>query len=405
MFISLSLSHYVGLAFNRQAIFENLSSILIRMGDVEEVTPDQYTGQFHLINSSTSTISSTMISLNFTFDTPTEEIIVVNRGRLFQWFFKQTTRFGSRTLLIGLILACCFLCFLVFIIIRLHCTHRPTIGRKFSRRYNQSNGRTYSQLHHQNKRYSIAPPDGRASKKRVPKFLRYLHTNEAKPSSFRLSTNGGDSYHLISSIQDTKALPYRNSDCVLNEHCCIHSSFSQPTPSSPSTLYQQVNRLMLSGSDPPLPMSTLAQSHIHPTVTLRSLKKKVDNTSAQTYSAVYSCDLAANLDMDQDVLRRRSSMKRRSILKNTHSLFLKSKILFLYIKNPVDCYTLQPNARINNEPILLATADENRVQLSHALVSERKQKKTSPDFPLLFSFSSDGQFSFSTSDSFPWFLS
>lgn len=365
----------VGLVFNRQAIFENHSRALIHMGDVEEVTPDQYTGQFHLIN------SSTIVPMNVTFVTrinpleeesfnPTERIIVVNRGRFLQWFFKQTTRVGSRTLLIGLIIACCFLCFLLFIIIRLHCTHRPTIGRKFSRRYNQSNGRTYSQLHHQNKRYSIAPPDGRASKKRVPKFLRYLHTNEAKPTSFRLSTNGGDSYHLISSIQDTKTLPYRNSDCVLNEHCCIHSSFSQPTPASPSSLYHEVNRLMLSGSDPPLPMSTLAQSHIHPTVTLRSLKKKVDTSSAQTYSAVYSCDLAANLDMEQEVLHRRSSMKRRSILKNTHSSFLQCKTLFLYNKTPVDCYALQPNQRVNNEPILLATADENRIQLSHALVSD-----------------------------------
>ncbi len=352
--------------------------------------PDQYTGQFNLIDS--SMIISTKLTtslMNFTFETSSIPIIdslyhseqmnivspipIPNRGRVFQWFFKQTARFGSRSLLIGLIIATGFLLFLLFIIIRLHCTNRHSESKRLSYKYSQSNGRTYSQL--QNKRYSIAPPDGRDSKKRVPKFLRYLHTNEAKPTSFRLSTNGGDSYHLISSIQDTKLLPYRNSDCVLNEHCCIHPSWSQPTPSSPSTIYHEVNRLMLSGSEPPLPLSNIAKAHYysqHPnaTATLRSLKKEKDNSTAQTYSAVYSCDLASNLDIDQDVLPKRSSMKRRSILKNTHSSLIQAKILFLYVKNLVDCYTLQPNNRTNNEPLLLSTADENRVQLSHALVSQ-----------------------------------
>jgi hypothetical protein len=336
-----------------------------------------------------STISSINSIMNITFESSTIPIIdylynnnehttqknvilaipIRNRGNFFQWFFNQTTRFGTRNLLIGLIIACFILLFLLFIIIRLHCTNRH-IGKN---KFNQTNGRTYSQLHQQSRRYSIAPPDGRDSKKRVPKFLRYLHTNEAKPTSFRLSTNGGDSYHLISSIQDTKSLPYRNSDCVLNEHCCIHSSLSQPVPStSPtSSMYHQVNRLMSSGSDPPLPLPNIIQPHPPSTATLRSLKKEVDNSSAQTYSAVYSCDLAANLDIEQDILQKRSSVKRRSILKNTNSALIQTKILFLYIKNLVDCYALQPNYRTNNEPILLATAEENRIQLSHALVSKR----------------------------------
>jgi hypothetical protein len=330
-----------------------------------------------------SNSTSDIDSINLTFETSTIPILdnlyhnekinpitIHERGVVFQWFLNKITRIGTRNLLIGLIIATCFLLFLLFIIIRLHCTNRHAKRKKFS--HNKSNGRTYSQLHHQSKRYSITPPDGRASKKRVPKFLRYLHTNEAKPTAFRLSTNGGDSYHLISSIQDTKSLPYRNSDCVLNEHCCVHSSLSQPTPSSPPSIYHQVNRLMLSGSDPPLPLSNIAQVHSHPnaTTTLRSLKKEVDNSSAQTYSAVYSCDLADNLDIDQSLLRRRSSIKRRSILKNTHSSLIQTKIIFLYIKNLVDCYALQPSNRTNNEPMLLATADENRIQLSHALVSQ-----------------------------------
>jgi hypothetical protein len=302
------------------------------------------------------------------------------RGAVSQWFLNKITRFGTRSLLIGLIIASCFLLFLLFIIIRLHCTHRHTGKKNLSYKSTQSNGRTYSQLHHQSKRYSIAPPDGRSSKKRVPKFLRYLHTNEAKPTSFRLSTNGGDSYHLISSIQDTKSLPYRNSDCVLNEHCCIHSSFSQPTPSSPSSIYHQVNRLMLSGSEPPLPLPNVSHSHSHPNAAalLRSLRRETDNSSAQTYSAVYSCDMAANLDMDPEVLlKRRASVKRRSILKNTHSSLIQTKILFLYVKNIVDCYGLQPRNKTNNDPILLATADENRIQLSHALVSQFQFLKNS----------------------------
>ncbi|CAF4645211.1 unnamed protein product, partial [Rotaria sp. Silwood2] len=45
-----------GLTFNRQSIFDSLSFTLIRSGDVEEVYPDQYIGQFNL--TSISFISS-----------------------------------------------------------------------------------------------------------------------------------------------------------------------------------------------------------------------------------------------------------------------------------------------------------------------------------------------------------
>ena len=128
---------------------------------------------------------------------------------------------------------------------------------------------------------------------------------------------------------------------------------------------------MISGSEPPVPLFNITQPHPPTsTATLRSLKKDVDNSSAQTYSAVYSCELAANLDINQELIPKRSSIKRRSILKNTHSSLLQTKILFLYVKNLVDCYALQSSDRRNNEPILLATADDNRLQLSHALVSK-----------------------------------
>jgi hypothetical protein len=294
---------------------------------------------------------------------------IQRQGVFISWFFNQIKRIGTRGLLIGSIVAGGFLLFLLFIIVRLHCTNRPTRRKNLPYTYSESNGKTYSQLNQQNKRYSISPPDGRDSKKHVPKLLRYLHTNETKPTSFRLSTNGSDSYHLISSLKDSKSMAYRNSDCVLSEHCCIHPSLSQPVSSSGS-MYHQVNRLMSSGSDPPLGNIRKSNPHISTTATLRSLKKDLANSSAQTYSAVYSCDLAANLDIDQDVLQKRSSIKRRSILKNTQSAVVQPKILFLYVKNLLDCYALQPSNTTNNEPILLATANENRIQLSHALVSK-----------------------------------
>ena len=288
------------------------------------------------------------------------EIIPIKQHRsLVHWFHQQTKHFGLRTLIICLAIASCFLVFLLFIILRLQYTNRRRRRqKKFA--YKSNNG--------ESKRYSIAPPDGRDSKKRVPKLLRYLHTNEAKPNAFRLSTNGGESYHLIASIQDTKNLPYRNSDCVLNEHCCIHSSLSQPVPTSS---YHQLNRMMLSGSDPPLPLplpNHTQHSNSIDAGVRRSMKKDIDNSSVQTYSAVYSCDLAANLDFNHDFLPKQSSIKRRSILKTTNSSLIQPKIIFLYAKNLVDCHALQSINRTSTDPILLATADENRIQLSQAFV-------------------------------------
>jgi len=183
--------------------------------------------------------------------------------------------------------------------------------------------------------------------------------------------NSSDSYHLISSIQenhkDKTKSSYKNSDCILNEHCCIHSSLSQPMPSSSSSIYHQVNRLMIAGSEPPLPLANITHCHPSLTSTLRSIKKDMDNSSAQTYSAVYSCELAANLDIDQEFIpQHRSSIKRRSILKPNNSILIQNQILFLYLKNLVDCYAIQEN---NLQKILLATADENRIQLFHVRVS------------------------------------
>jgi hypothetical protein len=290
----------------------------------------------------------------------------------FEWFYKQITHFGIRGLIIGSILSICLLLFLLFLIIHLHCKNRHS-KKKLFYQYKQTNGnKSYSQI----KSSSIIPSNGHHSKKHVPKFLRYLHTNQPKSSSFRLTANGSisrlnssDSYHLISSIQenhkDKKKSSYQNSDCILNEHCCIHSSLSQPMPSS--SIYHQVNRLMISGSEPPLPLANITHCHPSATTILRSVKKDMDNSSAQTYSAVYSCELAANLDIDQEFIsQNRSSMKRRSILKPNNLIVIQNQILFLYLKNLVDCYAIQKN---NLQTILLATADENRIQLFHIRVS------------------------------------
>ncbi len=373
---------------------------------MEEVYPDKHTGLFYLVDSvyiATAMISSTTTSIlpiiNYTFETstinltiPTTQISIIDniyhqeyvteinlipkmpQLTPFEWFYKQLTHFGVRGLLIGSVLSICLLIFLLCLIIHLHCKSRHS-KKKLAYQYNQTNGnKIYSQLKHS----SIIPPNGHPSKKRVPKFLRYLHTNQSKPSSFRLTSNGSisrlnssDSYHLISSIQenhlDKKSSSFKNSDCILNEHSCLHSSISQPFPSS--SIYHQVNRLLLSGSEPPLP-SAITQYHspsTPATATLRSVKKDMDNSSAQTYSAVYSCELTANLDIDQEFLpQNRSSIKRRSILKAKNSLFIQSQILYLYMKNLVDCYAVQPN---NLETTLLATADENRIQLFHLHVS------------------------------------
>ncbi len=86
-----------------------------------------------------------------------------------------------------------------------------------------------------------------------------------------------------------------------------------------------------------------------------------------SYSAVYSCELAANLDIDQEfVSQHRPSINRRSISKPNNSVLMQNQMLFLYMKNLVDCYAVQPN---NLQTNLFATADENRVQLFHVRVS------------------------------------
>lgn len=267
----------------------------------------------------------------------------------FEWFYKQLTHFGIRGLIIGSVVSICLLLFLLFLILHLHCKSRQT-KKKLSQKYSQTNGKikkSYSKI-----------KSSTHKKSHLPKVFRYLHTNQSRPSSsFRLTSNGSisrlnssDSYHLISSIQENHK----------DKKTQIHASLTQPISSS---IYHQVNRLMISGSEPPLPLPNLTQSHPSTTTTLRSVKRELDNSSAQTYSAVYSCELAANLDIDQEFSsQHRSSVRRRSILKPNNFNHMK----LLYIKNLIDCYAIQPNAL---QTILLATADENRIQLFHIRVS------------------------------------
>ncbi|CAF3939874.1 unnamed protein product [Rotaria sordida] len=393
-----------GLSFNGQPIFDSLSHTLIYSGDVEEVYPDKRTGLFNLTDlfyTVTAIISSTTTSilptLNDTFEIfttysikPTTDIPIIDhlyhQERVTQinlirdisyqapieWLHKQLKYIGIRGLLIGALISVGLLFFLVFLIIYLHYKTRHS-KNKLTYQYQQTNGnKNYSQI----KRYSTTLPNDRQSKKHVPKFFRYLHTNQSKPLAFRLTSNGsisrlnsGDSYHLISSIQenhkDKRISTYKSSDCTTNDHCCLHSTLSQPIQAPSSSIYHQVNRLMLSGSEPPLPLANITTNrHSTPTSTLRSVKKDIDNSSAQTYSAVYSCDLAANLDIDQELFPQyRSLIRKRSFIKTNNPTLLESQILFLYMKNLVDCYALQPN---NHQPILLAAADENRIQLLHA---------------------------------------
>ncbi|CAF1503099.1 unnamed protein product, partial [Rotaria sordida] len=51
-------------------------------------------------------------------------------------------------------------------------------------------------------------------------------------------------------------------------------------------------------------------------------------------------------------------------------IIIQTKLLFLYVKNLVDCYALQPSNTTKEEPIVLATSDENRIQSFHALLSK-----------------------------------
>lgn len=379
-----------GLTFNRQSIFDSLSKNLIQTGDVEELPPDPKTGVFQLVDSfyvataiiSSSTTLSIPVITNETMETPIinltkpsldtpiidniyhQEPITdtkVPTQRSFEWFYQQVAHFGIRGLLIGSIVSICLLLTLLCLIIHLHCKNRQS-KKKIACQFTQTNGKkSYSHMK------SSSP------KKRLPKFLQYFHPNQAKPSSFRLASNGSiarlnssDSYHLISSIQENRKdktnSSYQNTDDLFNEHCCTRTNLSP-------SIYHQVNRLMTDDGEPSVPLSNLSQAHVPlvpVTANLRSMKKDLDNSSVQTYSAVYSCELAANLDIDQEFLpQHQSSIKRRSILRSKNSSN-SSQILYLYTKNLIDCYAIQPN---HHRSMLLATADENRIQLFHIRVS------------------------------------
>jgi hypothetical protein len=402
----------LGFAFNRQTIFDSLAHTLVRSGDVDEVLPDEQSGSFNLIESfhiATAIISST--STLSMFNTSNDDMslstvsttLQVNNlpmiehiyhqeqitpsnvlrpqmsmsARLsFDWFYKFFKHIGIRGLIISSTISICFLFVLVFVILHLHCKHRHTV-RNLAYPYSPNHGKAYSQM--QRSSY-VSATAGQQSKKHVPKLLRYLHRNQSKassPSSFRLTSNGslarlnsGDSYHLISSIQEKQRSVKSAVNCTLNNHCYIHSTFSQPMASSPS-LYHQVNRLMLSGGgEPPLPQCHLTSCQPSSTATLRSLRKDIDHSSSQAYSAVYSCDLAANLDHDHECSSpMRSADKRRSILKTNSILSGHNPMIYLFMKNLVDCYAVQFN---QHQTMLLATADDNRIQLFHARVSQNR---------------------------------
>ncbi|CAF4126476.1 unnamed protein product [Rotaria socialis] len=408
-----NVSHWngiiAGLSFNRQPVFDSLSNTLTYSGDVAEAYPDKYTDQFNLVDSfyiataiisstattavtsiisriedssepstettlATSTISVPILDSLYHQDYITQVNLIsdISYQTPVEWFYKQLKYIGVRGLIISAIISVSLLALLLFLILCLHCKTRHT-RKKLAYQYKETNGNNaYAPI----KAHTNILPDGRNSKKRVPKILRYLHANQSKPLSFRLTSNGslsrlnsGDSYHLISALQENhkeqRTPSYKTSDCLDNDHCCVHPSFSQPAPASAS-MYHQVNRLMLSSSEPPLPLPNIT-AHRYATPissTLRSVKKDIDNSSSQTYSAVYSCELAANLDTDQELFSQfRSPIKRRSVIKPRNSMLMENQILYLYTKSLVDCHALQSN---NYPTVLLATADENRIQLLHA---------------------------------------
>jgi len=302
-----------GLALNHQSIFSSLSHSLKFSGDVEPIHPDPQTGQFTLVDSffiataiisTTTTIASTTTTTTSTVSelaiidnlyhqdesSETNFIVKYPSQTPFEWLYKQLTHFGIRGLLIGAIFSICFLVFLLFLIVHLYCKNRQAKQK----------------LHYQlNSKQIYSPLKPTASHS---KFFDCFQS-KSKPissPSFRLQTNGSvvrlnssDSYHLISSIQES----HREQQ---NLDCCIR----------------------------PMPLSS----------TLRSAKKDFDTTSTQTYSAVYSCELATNFDLDQD----RPMLKHRIMQKT-------NQIDYLYMKNLIDCYAIQSN--------LLATADDNRIQL------------------------------------------
>lgn len=372
---------FSGLVLNRQSIFDVLEKDLIRDGDVEKVRSDIHSGRFRLIEGISTTTRTTNSMLkettNFILQNKTvppldniyrkdvstridmiPPVDLRPRPKFVEWFDDQRKNLARRSLVITSILFFVLLIVVLIVVIRSQCRsrHKKSAKKKSSKHYAA--------------RHSLTASDARKSKKHVPKLLRYLHTNQEKPTSFRLSQNSKkESYQMISSSQEPGPLPYRNSDCVLSEHCCIHSSFSQPVNSTPSA-YQEINRLMLSGSEPPLPIINYAHIPLCVTTsnTTRSIKKELDQSSSQTYSAVYSCELASNFDLEQDSPQKSNINKRRSILKNSHPSPTRTKIVFLYVKNLVDCYAIQSPKVNSNQPTLLAIADENRIQLFQAFV-------------------------------------
>ncbi|CAF0779871.1 unnamed protein product, partial [Didymodactylos carnosus] len=333
-----------------------------------------------------------------------------NSTRAFLWLYTQITRIGTKGLIIGSLIAFTLLCLLIIIIIRLYCTNKHhgklltnTNGTIKSSSPNHSkisnhnkktlknlsiNKKTKKSYEKLSKKMPIAPPDSKKSKKRVPNLLRYVHMDDAaKTAAIRRASevssnrlNGGYNLshdHNNNHDNNDNSNKYvfneeneRNSDCLLpSEHCCYENSFKQSPsfkqttspPLLPSSLYGQLGRLLA---------STEQQS----TSTLRSLKNNHDNLSSQTYSvsAVYSCDLAETFEYEpidnkkQQTNDRLSSMKRRSILKSNHNILecelTKETLNFLYAKNLIDCYAIQSI----NEQILLATANNNLIQMNLA---------------------------------------
>ena len=355
----------LGFSLNRQSIFDNPSTTLILFNDVKEVFPDERSGQFILIESyhtATAIISTTSVGPSRTMNTTMIETFVSNvsqrssfpsidhlyhqnaittsssvvlKSRLasrltFDWFYTYLKHMGVRSLIFICLISVGVLFILLSLIFYLQCKHRQSI-ETLTYPYHQTNGKSSSQFK-------------RSAKRSCPKLFHYFHSNSTKPSSFRLTSNGsvsrlnsGDSYHLISSIQENHKEKNRT---------LLHSS-------TPPTLYHQVNRVLL--------------PHEETNGTLRSLKKDFDHLTRQTYSAVYSCELAANLDLDQEnhsLIAAGTAQRRRSMLKTPSSTQEINSLVYVFMKNLVDCFALQIY-RTN----LLATADDNRLQLCHARVS------------------------------------
>ena len=343
------------MSINRQSIFDSFSDSLIISGDVNHVSPDPQTGLFQLVEAiytataliaattttATTTTTTVNIETNFTpmadylyhseivtkFDeTPTA--VDTEEKFSYKWFYKYLRRLGTRGLILISLVSLVFLVVLLMIIIYLHDKNRRTI-KNISYPFVETNGKLT--------RYSQVQSSNEKKKKRFPKMFSYFQKKKPKLKGTISRLNSGDSYHLISSIQEN--LPDKSrTNFKVNDSTC-----SQATSSSPGSVYHQVNRLILSGNE---------------SRSLRVIRKETDNSSAQTYSAVYSCDLADNLDLHCPTLTAR----RRSISKTK-----KNPLNYLFMKNLVDCYSIES---YRSKTFLLATADANQIQLTHGRVSE-----------------------------------